>query len=186
MRQSILQRLRKLWAHVQYYKYEPSKPSRAKFFRLTLNNQEAWIEKNVSEYDYNLYGDNYLGCSYEIDEDIFQEYLDDRENIDTSGLIARQMPDISDDRINEIYEGAELTDVELESLKSGIADSDESGWKLHSGQYIKIRFGALYALYTGEDMGQGGASFELEHVFANKRLALRYISKKPMIALEKV
>jgi len=35
-------------------------------------------------------------------------------------------------------------------------------------------------------MGQGGASFELEHVFANKKLALKYVSKKPMIALEKL
>ena len=104
----------------------------------------------------------------------------------TSGLIAKQMPEISEDRIDEIYEGAELSDEELESLKSGIANSDESGWELHSGQYIKTRFGALYALYTGEDMGQGGANFELERVFANKKLALKYVSKKPMIALEKV
>jgi len=59
------------------------------------------------------------------------------------------------------------------------------GRKIHSGQYIKLRFGALYALYAGEDMGQGGASFELEHVFAHKKLALEYVSKKPMIALER-
>ena len=186
MRLSILQRLSKFWTHIQYYKYEPSKPSRSEFLRLTLNNQAAWIENNVSEYEYNLYGDNYLGCSYEIDEDILQEYLDEREDYDTSGLIARQMPDISEDRIDEIYGGAELTDEELESLKSGIANSDESGWNLHSGQYIKTRFGVLYAIYTGDDMGQGGASFELEHVFANKKLALKYISKKPMLALDKV
>ena len=186
MRPSILQTLSKLWVHIQYYKYEPSKPSRSEFLRLTLYNQAAWIENNVSEYEYNLYGDNYLGCSYEIDEDILQEYLDEREDYDTSGLIARQMPDISEDRIDEIYGGAELTDEELESLKSGIANSDESGWNLHSGQYIKTRFGALYAIYTGDDMGQGGASFELEHVFANKKLALKYISKKPMLALDKV
>ena len=185
MRPSILQRLSNLWTPIQYYKYEPSKPSRSEFLQLTLNNQASWIENNVPEHDYNLYGDNYLGCSYEIDEDILQEYLDDREDYDTSGLITRQMPDISEDRIDEIYEGAELTDEELESLKSGIANSDESGWKLHSGQYIKARFGALYALYAGEDMGQGGASFVLERVFANKKLALKYLSKKPMIALEK-
>ena len=92
MRLSILQRLSKFWAHIQYYKYEPSKPRRSEILRLDLNNQASWIENNVPEYDYNLYGDNYLGCSYEIDEDILQEYLDDRENIDTSGLIARQMP----------------------------------------------------------------------------------------------
>ena len=172
--------------HIQYYKYEPSKPTRSEFLRLDLNNQASWIENNIPEYDYNLYGDNYLGCSYEIDEDILQEYLEDPADYDTSGLITRQMPDISKDRIDKIYEGAELTYEELECLKSGIANSDESGWKLHSGQYIKARFGALYALYTGEDMGQGGASFELEHVFRNKNLALRYVSKKPLIALEKV
>jgi len=186
MRSSILQTLSKLLAHIQYYKYESGKPSRSKFLWLTLNNQAAWIDRNVPEYEYNLYGENYLGCSYKIDEDIHQEYFDEREDYDTSGLIARQMSEISEDRIDEIYQGAELSDEELESLKAGIADSDESGWKLHSGQYIKIRFGALYALYSGEDMGQGGASFELEHVFANKKLALKYISKKPMLALDKV
>ena len=186
MRLSILQRLSKFWVHIQYYKYEPSKPSKSEFLLIPLNNQASWIENNVPEYEYNLYGDNYLGCSYEIDEDTLQEYLDEREDHDTSGLIARQMPEISEDRIDEIYEGAKLSDEELESLKSGIANSDESGWKLHSGQYIKARFGALYALYAGEDIGQGGASFELEHIFRNKKLALRYVSKKPLIALEKV
>ena len=186
MRLSILQRLSKFWTHIQYYNYEPSKPSKLQFLRLTLNNQAAWIENNFPDYEYDLYGDNYLGCSYEIDEDILQEYLDDREDYGTSRVIASQMPDMSEDRIDEIYEGAELTDEELESLKYGIANSDESGWILHSGQYIKTRFGALYALYAGEDMGQGGASFELEHVFANKKLALKYVSKKPMIALEKL
>ena len=186
MRLSILQRLSKFWAHIQYYKYEPSKPSKSEFLRLTLNNQASWIENNVPEYESNLYGENYLGCSYEIDEDITQEYLDEREAYGTPEMIVEQMPDISEDRINDIYEGAELTGEELESLKSGIAESDENGWELHSGQYIKTRFGALYALYAGEDMGPGGASFELEQVFANKKLALKYLSKKPMIALEKV
>lgn len=185
MRSSIRQRLSRLWTHIQYYRYEPSKPSRSEFLRLTLNDQASWIENNVPEYGIKLYGDNYLGCSYEIDEDILQEYLDDRENYDTSGLIAGQIPDISEDRIDEIYEGAELTDEELESLKSSIAETDEGGWRIHSGQYIKLRFGALYALYAGEDMGQGGASFELERVFANKRLALEYVSKKPRVALER-
>ena len=105
MRSSIRQRLSRLWTHIQYYRYEPSKPSRSEFMRLTLNDQGSWIENNVSEYGIKLYGDNYLGCSYEIDEDILQEYLDDREDYDTSGLIVGQIPDISEDRIDEIYEG---------------------------------------------------------------------------------
>ena len=136
---------------------------------------------------FNIKSERAMTKEYTISAGTMQEGLD----IDivaysgTPEMIVKQMPDISEDRIDEIYEGAELTDEELESLKSGIANSDESGWKIHSGQYIKARFGALYALYTGEDMGQGGANFELERVFANKKLALKYLSKKPMIALER-
>ena len=185
MKSSIRHVFIKLWVHIQYYRYEPSKPSRSEFLQLSLNDQASWIENNIPEYGVKLYGDNYLGCSYEIDENILEEYLDDRENYDTSELVSAQMPDISKDRIDKIYEGAELTDEELKNLKFGISENDESGWQIHSGQYIKLSFGALYALYLGEDMGQGGASFELEHVFANKKLALQYVSKKPMIALER-
>ena len=52
------------------------------------------------------------------------------------------------------------------------------------GIRIKVRFGALYALFVGEDRGQAGCDFELESVFKTKQLALEYVSKKPMIALE--
>ena len=52
------------------------------------------------------------------------------------------------------------------------------------GFYFKVRFGALYALFVGEDIGQGGSEFELERVFANKNLALQHVSEKPMVALE--
>jgi len=41
-----------------------------------------------------------------------------------------------------------------------------------------------FALYEGEDLGQGGASFELERVFSSRRKALAYIGSKPMAALE--
>ena len=43
---------------------------------------------------------------------------------------------------------------------------------------------ALYALYVGEDMGQGGTSFELERVLKAKKLALQHVSDKPMVATE--
>ena len=94
------------------------------------------------------------------------------------------MPNISDERIDEIDDGAELTDEELEALRNGIAENDESGWDLHSGFYFKVRFGALYAWFVGQDIGQGGSEFELEEVFAKKKLALRHVSEKPMVALE--
>jgi hypothetical protein len=42
----------------------------------------------------------------------------------------------------------------------------------------------VFALYEGEDLGQGGASFELECVFSSKRKTLAYIGSKPMAVLE--
>jgi len=185
MKWSIRRSLTKVWTQIQYYRYEPSKPSKAEFLQLSLGNQASWIEANVPESGVKLYGDNYLGCSYDLDEDALEEYLDDRENYDISGLIIAQLPDISAERIDEIEEGAELTNEELEGLRSSIAEDDFSGWDTHSGFYFKVRFGALYALYVGEDMGQGGCDFELESVFKTKQLALRHVSKKPMVALER-
>ena len=184
MKWSIRRSLTKVWTQIQYYRYEPSKPSKAEFLQLSLGNQASWIEANVPEYGVKLYGDNYLGCSYDLDEDTLEEYLDDRENYDISGLIIAKLPDISAERIDEIDEGAELTNEELEGLRSSIAEDDFNGWDTHSGFYFKVRFGPLYALFEGEDMGQGGCDFELESVFKTKQLALRHVSKKPMVALE--
>ena len=138
MRLSMLQRLSKLWTHIQYYKYEPSKPSRSQLLRLTLNNQAAWIENNFPDYEYDLYGDNYLGCSYEIDEDILQEYIDEREDYDTSGLIARQIPEISEDRIDEIYEGAELTDEEIQSRLGALPEFKPKITNGYLGRYARM------------------------------------------------
>ena len=72
------------------------------------------------------------------------------------------------ERLEKIDDGANLTLEEVEALKVGIAENDFDGWQTHSGQYVKVRFGAVYALYLGEDIGQGGVSFELEAVFRSK------------------
>ena len=173
-----------VWTQINYYIYDPSKPSKAEFLKLSDEDQLAWIEANVPKYVEKLYGDNYLGCSYEIDEDTVDEYLEYREDYNVLGLIGKQLPTISDERIDEIDEGAELTDEELEALRNGIAENDESGWDLHSGFYFKVRFGALYGLFVGHERGQGGCEFELEQVFNNRRLAVEHVSKKPMVALE--
>ena len=173
------------WTQLQYYKYEPSKPSKAEFLKLSTEEQQAWIQTNIPDYGVILYGDNYLGCSYELDEDTFNEYLECRDDYGVSGLIEEQLPNISEVRIEEIDDGAELTNEELEALRYAMAENDFSGWDTHSGFYFKVRFGALYALFVGEDRGQAGCDFELESVFKTKQLALEYVSKKPMIALER-
>ena len=174
--------LDKVWSHLQYYRYEPSKPSKAAFLKLTLAEQEAWIEANVPDYEDKLYGENYLGCSYQIDEATLAEYLEYREDYDVSGIIEAQLSNLTEERLVEIDDGSTLTLDELEALKLGIAEDDCDNWQTHSGQYVKVRFGAVYALYVGEDIGQGGVSFKLECVFKARRLAVRYLAIKPMLA----
>ena len=173
-----------VWTQIHYYIYDSSKPSKTEFLSLSVEDQAVWIEANIPDHEAKLYGDNYLGCSYALDEATFSEYLEYREDYGVSGLIEEQLPSISETRKEEIDDGAELTSEEVEALSTAIAENDFDGWDTHSGFHFKVRFGALYALYVGEDMGQGGTSFELEKVFKTKQLALQYVSKKPMVAVE--
>ena len=169
---------------LNYYIYDPSKPSKAEFLKLYVEDQQSWIEANVPEYAVKLYGDNYLGCSYDFDEDKLDEYLEYRHDYGVARLIEEQLPSLSEERAFAIDDGAELTSEELEALRTAMAENDFDGWDTHSGFYFKVRFGALYALFAGQDMGQGGSEFELEKVFKSKKLAVEYVSKKPMVALE--
>lgn len=173
-----------VWTQISYYIYDPSKPSKAEFLKLSAADQIAWIEANIPEYEAQLYGDNYLGCSYDLDEDKLNDYLEYRDDYGVSGLIGEQLPSLSEEREFEIDDGAELTSEELEALRTALAENDFDGWDTHSGFYFKVRLGALYALFVGEDRGQGGSDFELEQVFRSKKLTLQYVSQKPMVALE--
>ena len=173
-----------VWSYLQYYRHDPSKPSKAAFLKLTHDEQEAWIEANIPDYKVNLYGDNYLGCSYKLDEDTLENYIEYRDDYGLSGIVSSQLPNMTTERLEKIDDGADLTLEEVEALKVGIAEDDYHGWQIHSGQYIKVRFGAVYALYVGEDIGQGGANFELEAVFRSKSKAMLALNGKPMIALE--
>lgn len=171
-------------SYLQYYRYDPSKPSKAEFLKLDLDDQQAWIEANVPDDEINLYGTNYLGCSYELDEGTLEEYIENRDDYGVSGIISSQLPHLTEERLEAIDDGADLTLEEVEALKSGIAANDFFGWEIHSGQYIKVRFGAVYALYIGEDIGQGGAIFKLEAVFRSKSIAMLALADKPRMALE--
>ena len=81
------------------------------FLSLSNEAQFAWIEKNIPDYEIKLYGDGYLGAYYPRPID-WDEYLNNREDYGVSGLIASQAKEISHDRIEEIDEGALLTEKE--------------------------------------------------------------------------
>jgi hypothetical protein len=178
------QYLGKVWSHLHYYRYEPRKPSKVQFLKLTLAEQETWIEANIPDYEGNLCGENHLGISYNLDADTVEEHLQYREEYDVSGLIASQISDISEARADEIDAGADLTDNELLALGEAIAENDFDGWNTFSGFRFKVRFGSLYALYVGQDIGQGGVSFEIECVLQSEDAARVLLSDKPMAVLE--
>ena len=54
---SIRQRLFKGLEWAQFYIYDPSKPSKAEFLKISLEDQAAWIEANIPEHETKLYGD---------------------------------------------------------------------------------------------------------------------------------
>jgi len=99
-------------------------------------------------------------------------------------MIAAQLEDMSEERQEQIDAGVSLTNTETDALRKAIAEYDYDGWDIHSGQFIKLGLGAVYALYVGQDMGQGGVNFELEKIFKKKRDALNQLAQKEMIALE--
>ena len=173
-----------VWTQINYYIYDPTKPAKAEFLKLSVEDQAAWIEANIPEYETQLYGDSYLGCSYDLDEGKLDEYLENRDDYGVSGLIEEQLPSLSEGRAFEIDDGAGLTSEELEALQTAMAENDFDGWDTHSGFYFKVRFRALYCLFVGHERGQGGCDFELEHVFKSKGLALQHVSEKPMVAME--
>ena len=169
---------------LKYYKYEPDKPSKSDFLSWPIIKQEAWIEEHYPNFAENLFGTNYLGSSYTLNQSTLDEYLEYREDYGTSSMIAAQIKTTSEERIQQIDAGLSLTQTEKDALRKAIAEDDEQGWEIHSGQYLKVRLGAVYALYVGQDIGQGGVDFELEKVFSKKRDALNYLAQKEMITLE--
>ena len=185
LKRRLAERFSKVRSHLQYLRFDPSKPSKTEFLKLETLEQEAWIEEVEPDYGERLYGEGFLGSSYQLDPSTLDERLQYREDYGVGGMIASQMSGIGDERQDEIEGGATLNDDELEALHYAIAEEDYHGWDIHSGCYIKLRLGAVFALYEGEDLGQGGASFELERVFASKRKALTYLSLKPFIAMDK-
>ena len=106
-----------VWSYLQYYRHDPSKPSKAAFLKLTLDEQEAWIEANIPDDEVNLYGANYLGCSYELDEDTLEDYIEYRDDYGLSGIVSSQLPNMTKERLEKIDDGADLTLEEVEALK---------------------------------------------------------------------
>ena len=153
------------------------------FLNLSKEKQSEWIEENIPEYEELCYDKGYLGAFYPCNIDL-DEYLDDRDNYGVSGLIGSQDPEITEERLEKIHAGEDLTETELEHLKTAIAEADFDGWLSHHSFEIKLLNGSVFTYLEGTSIGQGGLSFEYCTAFKTFEELLKSISDQPFSYIE--
>ena len=153
------------------------------FLTLTQGEQARWIEANIPDYKSLCYDDRYLGAFYPCNIDL-NEYLDNRDSYGVSGKIRSQNPNISEERIEQIDAGQDLTETELEHLKTAIAEDDFDGWLSHHSFEIKLLDGSVFTYLKGTDIGQGGFDFEYCTAFKTYEELLKTITDQPFSYIE--
>ena len=153
------------------------------FLKLNSDQQLAWIDQNIEEYEVLLYNDGYLGCSYPTEQIDLEEYENYPMDYDVSGMIKNQLASITASRMEEIDEGAKLTDHEREALACAIAEEDTEGWLGHHGFQIDLYDGSVFTYFVGHSMGQGGASFNFIGIYSSKEDLIEVIQEEPSFAL---
>ena len=153
------------------------------FLNLNSDQQLDWIEHNIKEYEVLLYSDGYVGCSYPTEQIDLQEYENYPQDYDVSSMIKNQLASITQNRIDEIDEGAKLTDNERKALARAIAEEDMDGWFGHHGFEIELDDGNVFTYFVSNSMGQGGASFKFVGIYASKKDMLEVVQEEPFFAL---
>lgn len=153
------------------------------FLAMSDADQFAWVEKNIPDYEVKLYGDGYLGAYYPRSID-WDEYLNNREDLGVSGLIASQNKEIIDERIEEIDQGATLTEKEKDHLANAVAENDHESWITHNGFGISLSNGSIYVLFEGHSLGPGGFDFKFFGIFESYEQLLTHMTSQPLNYLE--
>jgi hypothetical protein len=158
--------------------------SQREFLSWDLDDQEEWISENIPDFEERLYGEGYLGCSYPIEKIDLKEYRYYAEDYGTADLIARQGRPMSDERVDEIDAGEELSDEEIESLFAAISENDIDGWTSHHGFPINLKGGSIFVYFFGYGMGQGGIEFTYSGAFSSRDELVESLSDEYSLALE--
>lgn len=153
------------------------------FLNLSQEDQAQWIETNIPDYETLCYDNGYLGAFYPCTIDL-DEYLNDRDGYGVSSKIRSQNPDITEERIEQIDAGHDLTETELEHLKTAIAEDDFDGWLSHHSFEIKLLDGSVFTYLEGTSIGQGGFSFEYCTAFETYEELLMALSDQPFSYIE--
>ena len=150
------------------------------FLSLSTDDQLEWIENNLEDYEVLLYEDRcYLGSSYPTATIDLNLYFENRDEYGTVHLILQNLPDISDTRLEELYNGAKLNEREIEALIAQIAENDVDGWLGH--HYIELTFedATCFAHFESESIGQGGLIFEYRNAYASKNELKKHFVSLP-------
>ena len=158
-------------------------PTIEQFLTLPAHLQFDWISKNIDDFEMRLYGDGYLGISYPVDTDVLDQYIENPLDYGVSNLLSTQIQDISETRLEEIDQGANLTKDEVDALKNAIAEDDIDGWTLHSGFEFELADGNQFVLFRGYGEGQAGPRYEYDLTLPSKDAALDFILEEPMASL---
>ena len=150
---------------------------------LSQEGQDLWIEENIEDYELKLYGDGYVGCFYPDDID-WDEHLNDPEDFGVAGLIVSQYPLITDERIEEINSGAELTETEKKHLLAAVAENDVGNWITHNSFEVEMLDGRVFVYFHGHSMGQAGFNFEYQKAFDSYKALLTEVSSFPLSSIE--
>ena len=146
--------------------------------------QLQWIEENVPDWGVLLYGEGYLGCSYPIENIDLDEYLANRYDYGVTEMLSSQDSEISQERLVEIDNGADLTTHEIEMFQRSIAEDDFGGWIGHHCFELELSDGKVCVYFEGHDIGQGGFDFKYVGTFESRELLLKHVETKPFFALE--
>ena len=153
------------------------------FLKLNSDQQLAWIDQNIEEYEVLLYNDGYLGCSYPTEQIDLEEYENYPMDYDVSGMIKNQLASITASRMEEIDKGAKLNGHEREALACAIAEEDTEGWLGHHGFQIDLDDGSVFTYFVGHSIGQGGASFNFIGIYSSKEGLIEAVQDEPSFAL---
>ena len=146
--------------------------------------QLQWIEENVPDWGVLLYGEGYLGCSYPIENIDLDEYLAHRYDYGVTEMLSSQDSEISQERLVEIDNGADLTNHEIEMLQRSIAEDDFGGWIGHHCFDLELSDGNVCVHFEGYDIGQGGSDFEYIGTYKSREMLVKELEDKPFFALE--
>ena len=137
---------------------------------------ENWVEEKTK----NSFDDNPFCYVITFDKDYLQEWLDDPFSNQLGKKIQKLWPELPNERIDKIDEGAALTKKEKDFAKEAIfvyLSEDEFNGVNYMSRQINCEDGELTAVYHGIN-NVGGAGWMFHGVFSSQSEFIEILKEK--------